>query len=79
MGSFVQKGFGGGPCVPRYYVNGMIEPSSPLAYYDPVKELDRRYSPQQLRGIEVHTASEAPVQFPADPRSGCGVVLIWTK
>jgi hypothetical protein len=74
--SFVQRNIMGGRCIPRYYVDGMPEPD---VLYNPVTELDKRYRMGELRGIEVHTAFDAPVQFPPDPRDGCGVVLIWTK
>ena len=74
--AFVQRSFMGGRCTPRYYVDGMLEPD---VLYNPVYELDRTHAPKELRGIEVHTAYDAPVQFPPDPRDGCGVVLVWTK
>jgi hypothetical protein len=74
--AFVQRSVMGSRCIPRYYIDGMPEPD---ILNNPVTGLDHRFRTEELRGIEVHTAWDAPVQFPPDPRDGCGVVLIWTK
>ncbi|MBI3504661.1 MAG: hypothetical protein HY059_07455 [Proteobacteria bacterium] len=74
--AFKQRSLTGGDCTPRYYVDGFLESD---AIDNPLTEIDLRLQPSGLRGIEMHTAWNAPIQFPPDPQTGCGVVLIWTK
>lgn len=74
--AFLMRGqFAASKCVPRYYIDGFPWPS----HSNPMEDIDFMMRAKDVRGIEVYLATEAPPSFPPDPRSGCGVILIWRQ
>lgn len=76
MGMFGSSTSGGGSqvpgCPPLLYLDGL-----PLGDTDDM--LDTIVFPHEVAGIEVYRrASELPAEF-SGSRSGCGVIVIWTK
>jgi hypothetical protein len=65
-------------CVPSFYLDG--------AYYsldqppmDPMQSLRNFVRPEDIKGIEVYTPSQAPPQFDRSSTTACGSIVIWTK
>lgn len=60
-----RSGFGGGNCVLQTYLDGVA-----------VSDFDIDIlAPEHIEAIEVYQGLATPIQY----RSGCGVVLIWTR
>lgn len=57
-----------GRCRPNIYIDGVAT--------DPTMSLDLMLRPDDVEGIEVHSAATVPPQF---AREGCGAVLVWTR
>ncbi|HYW50562.1 MAG TPA: carboxypeptidase regulatory-like domain-containing protein [Gemmatimonadaceae bacterium] len=58
-------------CLPSIFVDGM-------SISDPTTgDIDAIVRPNELFGIEIYRAANAPVEFPE--QNGCGTILIWTK
>lgn len=57
-----------GRCRPNIYIDGIAT--------DATMSLDLMLRPDDVEGIEVHSAATVPPQF---AREGCGVVLVWTR
>jgi len=57
-----------GRCRPNIYIDGIAT--------DPTVSLDLMLRPDDVEGIEVHSAATVPPQF---AREGCGVILVWTR
>ncbi len=72
---FTMRGIIGGKCTPRVYLDGSVWPS----WGNPFESLDSMFWPRDVGGIEVYRALQEPVNFPPDPLSQCGVILIWRR
>jgi hypothetical protein len=57
-----------GRCRPNIYIDGIAT--------DPTTSLDLMLRPDDVEGIEIHSAATVPPQY---AREGCGVVLVWTR
>ncbi len=67
-----QRVEGGGPCLVRVYVDGMLRYNGQGRFN--IDEFD----PSQLSGIEFYTVSQTPPQF--NPTGvNCGTIVIWTR
>lgn len=64
------RGTSAEPCAANVFVNGMYVPQSEQSTVDDWLDVSI------LAGVEVYSASLAPVQY---QRTQCGVVLFWTK
>jgi hypothetical protein len=68
-----------GGCVPAIFLNGSrINYPTARGRYAPVESLDTYVDVESIEGIEVYRGSMQPGGRFVD-RSGCGVVLVWTK
>ncbi|MEK6611939.1 MAG: carboxypeptidase regulatory-like domain-containing protein [Gemmatimonadota bacterium] len=71
---FTMRNLTGAPCIPRYYVDGFLWPE----WGNPFDDIDLM-RPRDILGIEVYRAQYTPPNYPPDPRTGCGVILIWRR
>ena len=71
---FTMRDLTGAACIPRYYVDGFLWPE----WGNPFDDIDH-IRPRDILGIEVYRAQYTPPNYPPDPRTGCGVVLIWQR
>ncbi len=68
-----------GGCVPAIYLNGSrINYPMMQGRYAPIESLDTYVDVDSIEGIEVYRGSMQPGGRFVD-RSGCGLVLVWTK
>ncbi|MEO8879893.1 MAG: carboxypeptidase regulatory-like domain-containing protein [Gemmatimonadaceae bacterium] len=63
-------GVGGGvsACEPKVYMDN-------LPFNGSVTEFTRSYSPRDIMGIEIYSASTQPIQY----QGGCGSLVVWTR
>ncbi len=59
-------------CIPAIYFNGMAMINLTT------RDIDSFMRPEEIAGIEVYTAEQAPAQF-TNPVRGCGSIVFWTK
>ena len=59
-------------CIPAIYFNGLVMINLTA------RDIDSFMSPNEIAGIEVYTAEQAPAQF-TNPVRGCGSIVFWTK
>ena len=59
-------------CIPAIYFNGLVMVNLTA------RDIDSFMSPNEIAGIEVYTAEQAPAQF-TNPERGCGSIVFWTK
>lgn len=57
-------------CIPTFFVNGMQMPGELLS------ELDLFVRPHELEGMEIYRSGATT---PAEFRSGCGAIVVWTR
>lgn len=63
-----------GPCIPTYYVDGMLMP------WLMATDLDGMLNPKYLAGLEIYQVGMAPAEFTDYTREvPCGSIVIWTK
>ncbi len=59
-------------CIPAIFFNGLS------MMYLTARDVDSFMSPNEIAGIEVYTAEQAPTQF-ANLVKGCGSIAFWTR
>ncbi|HSJ23657.1 MAG TPA: TonB-dependent receptor plug domain-containing protein [Longimicrobiales bacterium] len=74
--SILFRGGARGECVPRVYLNGILQNRGGAA--GDLAAVDETVRPYDLEGLEVYRGvSEMPAEYYDDTR--CGVILLWTR